>query len=73
MKVTSPVGDYPYEIRRVRVSGGRIVVEGGMGVWETTMEIEPADLAALARHLARPLGLLAAAGLAGYALRLARR
>lgn len=73
MKVQSPVGEYPYEIRRVRLRGGRLAVDGSLGVWETTMEIEPSDLAALGRRVARPLAVLAAAGVAVGALRRARR
>jgi hypothetical protein len=66
VKVTSPVGDYEYEIKSVRLEGGSLVVEGNLGVWETTMSIEPADWARLARRSAKPLGLLAG-GLAAVA------
>jgi hypothetical protein len=69
MKVTSPVGEYPYVVRGVRIEGGRIVVEGSLGVWETTMEIEPADWAALGRRLARPLAVAGAVGLLAAARR----
>jgi hypothetical protein len=62
MKVTSPVGEYPYEVKSVALRGGRIVVTGSLGVWETTMEIEPADWL-------RPAAALGAAGLALYAAR----
>lgn len=70
MKVTSPVGEYPYVVRGVRIEGGRIVVAGNLGVWETTMEIEPADLVALGRRLTRPA---AAAGAAALLLAAHRR
>jgi hypothetical protein len=66
VKVTSPVGDYEYEVKSVRLQGGSLVVEGNLGVWETTMSIEPADWARLARHSAKPLAV-AAGGVAAVA------
>ena len=60
MRVTSPVGEYEYRVRGVSFERGRIVVAGNLGVWETTMEIEPGDWLALGRRVARPA---AAAGL----------
>jgi hypothetical protein len=68
MRVTSPIGDYPYEIRKIRARGGRLVVEGGLGMWDTTFEIEPGDWVALARRAAAPLALAAGAVLATRAL-----
>ena len=70
MKVTSPVGDYEYRVQSVRLDGARIVVAGNLGVWDTTMEIEPGDWLRLARRLAAPTASVAAAALL---LRAARR
>jgi hypothetical protein len=72
MKVTSPVGEYPYVVRGVRMERGRIVVAGSLGVWETTMEIEPADWVALGRRLARPAAAVAVALLVAARRRRAR-
>jgi hypothetical protein len=70
MKVNSPVGEYDYRVTSVRLApGGRIVVAGNLGVWDTTMEIEPADWAALARRAAVPAGVVAAAVLLASVLR----
>ena len=66
MRVTSPVGEYEYEVRGLRFERGRIVVDGGLGVWDTTMEIEPGDWLKLGRKLAP------AAALAGGAVLAAR-
>ena len=63
MKVSSPVGEYEYRVQAIRFEGGRIVVAGNLGVWETTMEIEPADWLALGRRVARPAALLGSATL----------
>lgn len=70
MKVSSPVGEYDYEVRSVALRrDGHIVVAGNLGVWETTMEVEPSDWLELARRLRRPAFAIAAAGLAAGALR----
>jgi hypothetical protein len=63
VKVTSPVGDYEYVVRSVRLDGGRIVVAGNLGVWDTTMEIEPGDWLKLVRRIARPAAAIAAGAL----------
>lgn len=60
MKVSSPVGDYPFVINKVRFRRGRLVVEGSLGMWETTMEVEPGDWLELARRAALPAALTAA-------------
>jgi hypothetical protein len=67
VKVSSPVGDYPYEVTGVSFRGGHLVVAGRLGVWETTMEVEPADFAAIGRRALRPLALLAMLGAAAAA------
>jgi hypothetical protein len=70
MKVNSPVGEYDYRVTSVRLApGGRIVVAGNLGVWDTTMEIEPSDWAALARRAAVPAAVAAGVALVAKALR----
>lgn len=61
MRVSSPVGDYPYVVRRVALRRGRVVIEGSLGVWDTTMEIEPRDWLDAARRIALPAAVAAAA------------
>ena len=72
MKVTSPVGEYEYLVKRVRLERGSVVIDGSLGVWETTMSIEPADWAALARRASTPLAVVAAGAVALAAARRVR-
>jgi len=67
MKVNSPVGEYEYRVTGFGFARGTLRVDGSLGVWETTMEVEPSDWAALGRRLAAP-----AAGI-GLALLVQRR
>jgi hypothetical protein len=60
VKVTSPVGEYEYLVKRVRLDGGSVAIDGSLGVWETTMSIEPSDWLALARRAAAPVAVFAA-------------
>jgi hypothetical protein len=68
VKVESPVGEYEYRVRKVTLEGGRVRIAGSLGVWETTMEIEPADWLALGRRAVRPLALLVLAGVCARGL-----
>ncbi len=43
MKVSSPVGEFPFEPERVRLAGGRLRLEGRMGAWPAQVELGPAD------------------------------
>jgi hypothetical protein len=69
VKVTSPVGEYEYLVKGVRREGASVVIDGGLCVWETTMTIEPADWAALARRAAAPLAVIGASFAAAAAVR----
>ena len=40
MKVSSPIGDFPFEARRLRFENGSIVIEGAMGAWPATVRME---------------------------------
>ncbi len=70
MRVDSPVGRFPYEVERLRFARGRVVLEGRMGAWPASVELEPRDAVALVRVFPRPM--VAAAGLSA-ALILLRR
>ncbi len=65
MKVSSPVGDFPFEPRSLRYEAGGLVVEGAMGAWPATIRVEPADLPVIVRLVPRPVlaALCATAGL----------
>ena len=74
MKVSSPIGELPFEPRKLTVRPGGIQIEGAMGAWPAHVEIDARDLPALGRLLARPAAVTAAAtvivtGLAGLAAR----
>ena len=73
MKVSSPVGDFPFEARRLTVKDGRMVVEGAMGAWPTTVEVEPRDIVQLARLVPWPAIALGVIALAGVMRRSRRR
>lgn len=44
MKVTSPVGEFPFTIKSVRLRGKRLVVLGQMGSWPADIEVGVRDL-----------------------------
>lgn len=69
MKVSSPVGEFPFEAKRLRVERGRMVMEGSMGAWPAKVEIEPKDLLMMARLIPWPVFAGAAVALAGLLAR----
>lgn len=66
MRVSSPVGEFPFEPVTVLIRGDRVRIEGRVGGWPAHVEIEADDIA----RLARLAGLRAALPVAGM---LARR
>lgn len=73
MKVSSPVGDFPFEARRLVLRDGRLVLEGSMGAWPAKVEMEPADVLHMARLVPWPVLAIAAVGLIGVLGRGAKR
>ena len=67
MKVTSPIGELPFTVRRVSLRGRRLVVEGELGTWRSQVEVGGEDLPMLARAVRGPL-LAAAAGVVAVAV-----
>lgn len=61
MKVSSPIGDLPFEPKRLRVHRSFIEVEGEMGAWPARVEITWSDLPALLRVVRVPLIVASAA------------
>ena len=72
MRVSSPIGDLPFEPRRVRLVRGGVELEGAMGAWPARVRIDASDLPALARLVPRPAIAAAVVGL-GLATVLHRR
>jgi hypothetical protein len=66
VRVSSPIGDLPFEVEAVRLEGRELVVEGRLGAWESRIHVGPEDVPMLARALRVPLAAVAAAGLAAY-------
>lgn len=73
MKVSSPIGELPFQPTDVRLRGGRVEVEGVMGAWPAHVIIEPADIPSLLRLARKPAAVAAVVGLAALALRLRLR
>jgi hypothetical protein len=70
VKVSSPIGELPFELRKLTVRSDGIKIEGMMGAWPARVQIEPGDLPALVRLLAKPAAVtVIIAGLAGLATR----
>lgn len=69
MKVSSPVGEFPFEARRVTVRHGRLVLEGAMGAWPARVEMEPHDIVKLARLIPWPVIAIGGITLAGLVAR----
>ncbi|BBY86615.1 hypothetical protein [Mycolicibacterium tokaiense] len=63
MKVSSPIGDLPFEPRSVRIRNGGIRIDGVMGAWPATVQVTAADVPALSRLLAKPAITAAAAAI----------
>jgi hypothetical protein len=61
MKVSSPVGDFPFEAHGLRIEDGNLVVRGSMGAWPARVEIGPEDVPRLVRLIPAPV--LAAGGM----------
>jgi polyisoprenoid-binding protein YceI len=58
MRIKSPVGDFDYRVTAVRLGHEGLEVDGSLGQWQTTMVVEPKELAKAAAVLAVPVALL---------------
>jgi hypothetical protein len=70
MRVSSPIGDLPFEVTGIRREGRELVVEGLLGTWRSTIHLGPGDAPMLARAARGPI---AAATLTAVAVHLLRR
>lgn len=59
MKVSSPIGDLPFEANHLRWKHGTLVLEGDMGAWPARIMIYPKDAPRLIRLMKWPLIALA--------------
>ena len=66
MRVSSPLGDLPFEVEAVRIEGRELVVEGRLGAWGSRIHVGPDDVPMLARALRVPIAAVAVAGLTAY-------
>jgi hypothetical protein len=57
MRIKSPVGEYEYRVTALRLGREGLEVDGSLGQWQTTMVVEPKDLAK-ALAVIVPLALL---------------
>ena len=55
MKVSSPVGDFPFAISRVELTRDGITVRGLMGAWPARVEVGVSDVPQLAKAMRVPL------------------
>ena len=60
MRVSSPIGDLPFEPRKLQLRHGRIEMEGVMGAWPAQVQIGPEDVPAILRLVAKPAAVVAA-------------
>jgi hypothetical protein len=60
VKVSSPIGELPFEPRRLRLSRRGLDIDGVMGAWPAHVHVDASDLPALGRLLPlRPLAFAA--------------
>lgn len=70
MKVSSPVGEFPFEPTRLELDDSGLVVHGLMGAWPATVRVERSDLPMLIRLISPPALaiLILVAGIVGWRL-----
>jgi hypothetical protein len=51
MRIKSPVGEYDYKVTAMRLGREGLEVDGSLGQWQTTMVVEPNELAKAAAIL----------------------
>ena len=70
MRVSSPIGELPFEAKRLRVVGREVHITGEMGAWPAKVVIDASDLHSLLKISALPLtALLVLFGLVVVAFR----
>jgi hypothetical protein len=59
MRVGTPLGDYPFEFRRIERRRHSIAVVGIVAGLESSVIVDPGDVSALIRRVALPLSAVA--------------
>jgi hypothetical protein len=59
VKVGTPLGEYPFVFQRLERRDGGLAIIGSVAGIESTVVVEPEDLAALAKRAALPLAAVA--------------
>jgi hypothetical protein len=59
MRVGTPLGEYPFEFRRVERRGQAIAIVGIVAGLESSVIIDPEDVSVLVRRVALPIGAVA--------------
>jgi hypothetical protein len=67
VKVGTPLGEYPFEFRRLERRGGSVAIVGTLAGFESSVVLGPDDLGLLLKRAALPLA--GAALLIAYARR----
>lgn len=44
MKVSTPIGEYPFTLERVKLRRNKLVIHGRMGVWPADIEVGGSDV-----------------------------
>jgi hypothetical protein len=57
MKVTSPIGDLPLHVDRLRPTRTGLTVEASMGAWPARIDIDVRDIPQLVRVLVGPVSV----------------
>jgi hypothetical protein len=69
VRVTSPIGDLPFEVTAVRREGRELVVEGSLGAWRSQIHVGAGDLPMIVRAVRGPLAVAGVAVAAAAVLR----
>lgn len=59
MRVGTPLGEYPFEFRRVERRGRSLVIVGNLAGFESSVVVGPDDLVVLAKRVGPPLAAVA--------------
>ncbi|MEI6363447.1 MAG: hypothetical protein WCP95_15090 [Actinomycetes bacterium] len=73
MRVSSPIGELPFEPVSLHYRNKTLVMEGSMGAWPARVVIEPADIPSVLRLVAKPAAIAAGVAAAASVLVLIRR
>jgi hypothetical protein len=73
MRINSPIGKYPFTMKKLKIEHGRVALKGAMGAWPTTVELELSDISQFARIFWWPLALTVLLTLVALTIAVRRR